>query len=153
MADVQALLQLHRTYFTHALNAPEGFTVKHKYAPSVLAVYTSSMNLIWTMYTLYRWDPELSTRFSGFWSNCFSAAVSSNLHVYLVCRISYCSVQVALCFFIAQAPSNPLSPSALQEVDKVLRLFRDARDRCPTAARTLVSNSMAICITSAESRN
>lgn len=73
-----ALLHLHRQYFIRAVNAAEGFNVSTaKYAPSVLAVYTSCCNIIWTVYTLYRWEPELSARFSQFWSNCFSAAVST----------------------------------------------------------------------------
>ena len=60
----------------------ETFTVKHKYAPSVLAVYSSSCNLIWVVRTLYAWESELSARFSVLWSNCFSAAVSSS-RIYL----------------------------------------------------------------------
>ncbi|CAL1713138.1 unnamed protein product [Somion occarium] len=113
-----ALLQLHRSYFTYALNASDGFTFKHKYAPSVLATFTSSCNLIWTIYTLYRWEPDASVRFSTFWGNCFSAAV-------------------ALCFFISKVPSCPLVTHGLQELDRVLRLFTEARDRCPSAAKFL----------------
>ena len=70
-----ALLQLHKSYFIQALLSNENFTVKHKYAPSVLAVYSSACNLIWAVRTLYLWEPELSTRFTIIWSNCFSAAV------------------------------------------------------------------------------
>ncbi|KAH8104572.1 fungal-specific transcription factor domain-containing protein [Cristinia sonorae] len=116
-----ALLQLHRSYFTRAMNASEGFDVTtSKYAPSALAVYTSCCNLIWTVYTLYRWEPELSTRFSQFWSNCFSAAV-------------------ALTFFTTQAGTCNLVPYALQELDKVLQLYQDAQDKAPFAAKALPS--------------
>lgn len=78
-----ALLQLHRNYFTQALNVSDGFTFKHKYAPSVLATFTSSCNLIWTVYTLYRWEPTASVRFTPFWSNCFSASVCVFLKTFL----------------------------------------------------------------------
>lgn len=71
-----ALLQLHKCYFTQALISSDSFTVKHKHAPSVLAVYSSACNLIWAIKTLYGWDPELSTRYTVLWANCFSAAVS-----------------------------------------------------------------------------
>jgi hypothetical protein len=69
------MLHLHRKYFTQALAFSNDFTVKHRYAPSVLAVYSSACNLIWAVDTLYSWEPALSSRFLVFWSNCFSAAV------------------------------------------------------------------------------
>ncbi|TCD70534.1 hypothetical protein EIP91_002880 [Steccherinum ochraceum] len=114
-----ALLQLHRTYFTRAMNATEGFDVTNsRYSPSTLAVYTSCCNMIWTLYTLYRWEPELSTRFSQFWTNCFSAAV-------------------ALTFFTTSAPDCNLVPFALQELDKVLLLYQDAERKVPFVAKAL----------------
>lgn len=70
-----ALLHLHRNYFTQALNGSQDFTVKHRYAPSVLAVYSSACNLIWTVDTLFSWEPYLSACYMVFWANCFSAAV------------------------------------------------------------------------------
>ncbi|THH30715.1 hypothetical protein EUX98_g3450, partial [Antrodiella citrinella] len=114
-----AILQLHRSYFTRAMNATEGFNVvSSKYSASVLAVYTSCCNLIWTVYTLYRWEPELSTRFSQFWMNSFSAAV-------------------ALAFFTCSALDCTLVPYALQELDKVLQLYQDAQHKAPFAAKGL----------------
>ncbi|KAI0781976.1 hypothetical protein C8Q75DRAFT_728229 [Abortiporus biennis] len=111
-----ALLQLHRNYYIHALTSMEEFTVKNKYAPSVLAVYTSACNLIWTVYTLYRLQPELASRYTIFWNNCFSAAL-------------------ALCAFVQKAPSSPLTPLAFEELDNVLRLFGNAREHCASAAK------------------
>ncbi|KAK7690028.1 hypothetical protein QCA50_006672 [Cerrena zonata] len=113
-----ALLQLHRNYFTQALNVSDGFTFKHKYAPSVLATFTSSCNLIWTVYTLYRWEPTASVKFTPFWSNCFSAAV-------------------ALCFFMSKVPSCALVTQGLQEIDRMIQLFGQVKDYCPSAARFL----------------
>ena len=79
-----ALLHLHRNYVMQALNSPD-FTVKHRYAPSVLAVYLSASNVIWTVDTLFSWEPTLSTRFTVFWSNCFSAAVRSPVNSSFPC--------------------------------------------------------------------
>ncbi|CCM03523.1 uncharacterized protein FIBRA_05657 [Fibroporia radiculosa] len=113
-----AILNLHRSYFTEALRVNEGFTVKHKYAPSVLATYTSSCNLFWAINTCYKWDPDLTVRISMIWSNCLSAAV-------------------ALCLLLGRAPSSPFSPHALQELDKLRVLFNEIRDRCQSVARSL----------------
>ncbi|KZT12061.1 uncharacterized protein LAESUDRAFT_720038 [Laetiporus sulphureus 93-53] len=113
-----AILNLHRSYLTQALRAQDGFTIKSKYSPSVLAVYSSACNLIWTVHTCYKWEPELIVRFSVVWSNCLSAAL-------------------ALCLILGRAPSSPLSPHALAEVDKVRRLFIEVRDRCPAVAKAL----------------
>ncbi len=69
-------MHLHRSYFTVALTSSEAFTVKHTYAPSVLAVYSGCCNLISTIATIHQWEPELSIRYAMFWNNLFSAAVS-----------------------------------------------------------------------------
>lgn len=71
-----ALLQLHRRYFTQAMNSPEPFDMHHDYAPSVLATYLSASNLIAAVEQLYEKESQLSVRFLHFWFNVFSAAVS-----------------------------------------------------------------------------
>ncbi|EMD39931.1 hypothetical protein CERSUDRAFT_112176 [Gelatoporia subvermispora B] len=111
-----AILHLHRNYFTQALSVSEGFTVKHQYAPSVLATFSSSCNLIWAVTTCYRWEPDLVLRILMLWSNCFSAAV-------------------ALCLLVSRAPSCPLSVHALVELDRVVRLFSEVRHRCSIVAK------------------
>ncbi|GJE98290.1 fungal-specific transcription factor domain-containing protein [Phanerochaete sordida] len=113
-----ALLHLHRNYFTQALTSSQEFSIKHRYAPSVLAVYSSACKLIWTVDALYSWEPALSSRFMVFWSNCFSAAC-------------------ALCFLVSRAPSLGITPRALQELDKVLTLFKDVGDHVPKVASYL----------------
>jgi hypothetical protein len=72
----QALLQLHRSYFLKALSEPETFTLDHKFAPSVMAIYRSASCLISTMEALFSQEPQLSVRFMCFWFNSFSAGVS-----------------------------------------------------------------------------
>ena len=71
-----ALLQLHRRYFTQAMNSAEPFDMNHEFAPSVLATYLSASTLIATVDDLYEHEQNLSVRFLHFWFNVFSAAVS-----------------------------------------------------------------------------
>lgn len=48
------LLQLHRAFFTRALSGPEeAFNRKHKYAPSVVAVFLSATRMIANIQELY----------------------------------------------------------------------------------------------------
>lgn len=71
------LLQLHRSFFTRALSGPEeAFNRRHKYAPSVVAVFLSASRMIATVEDLYQREPQLTARILGYWSNAFSAAVS-----------------------------------------------------------------------------
>lgn len=70
------LLQLHRSFFTRALSGPEeSFNRRHKYAPSVVAVFLSASRMIATVQDLYHREPQLTARILGYWSNAFSAAV------------------------------------------------------------------------------
>lgn len=71
-----ALLQLHRRYFTQAMNSAEPFDMNQEFAPSVLATYLSASTLIATVDDLYEHEQNLSVRFLHFWFNVFSAAVS-----------------------------------------------------------------------------
>lgn len=72
------LLQLHRLYFIRALSCPEeAFNRRHKYAPSVVAVFMSASRMIATVQELFQWEPEKTTRILWYWSNAFSATVSS----------------------------------------------------------------------------
>lgn len=113
------LLQLHRTWFTRALNGTgEAFNRRHRYAPSVVAVFLSACRMIATVEELYRREPELSSRIYFLWSNAVSAAV-------------------ALCVLVSRAPFTCLSPAALHELDRVRALFTDAKDRCPRALQVI----------------
>jgi hypothetical protein len=73
---LEALLQLHRRYFTQAMNGPESFDLRHQHSPSVLATYLGASSLIKAVQALFDQEPDLSTRFLHFWFNAFSAAVS-----------------------------------------------------------------------------
>ncbi|GLB45485.1 putative fungal specific transcription factor [Lyophyllum shimeji] len=113
------LLQLHRSFFTRALSGPEeSFNRRHKYAPSVVAVFLSASRMIATVQDLYHREPQLTARILGYWSNAFSAAV-------------------ALCLLVSRAPFTCLSPAALQELERARSLFKSARDTCPRALQVV----------------
>jgi hypothetical protein len=59
------------------MSSPEAFELTHPYAPSVLATYLGSSNLISAVETLFNQEQQLSVRFLHFWFNSFSAVVSS----------------------------------------------------------------------------
>ncbi|KAF9465748.1 hypothetical protein BDZ94DRAFT_1214127 [Collybia nuda] len=113
-----ALLQLHRRFFTEAMNGPEPFDLHHQYAPSVLATYIGAASLISAIETLFDQEEQLSARFLHFWFNSFSAAVTLSL-------------------FISRAPSTPLAPYAIQDLDRVCRLFRRAAKILPFSGKAL----------------
>ncbi|RDB15331.1 putative transcriptional regulatory protein C1F7.11c [Hypsizygus marmoreus] len=113
------LLQLHRSFFTRALSGPEeSFNRRHKYAPSVVAVFLSASRMIATVQDLYNREPQLTARILGYWSNAFSAAV-------------------ALCLLVSRAPFTCLSPAALQELERARMLFKSAKDTCPRALQVI----------------
>ncbi|KAI0761926.1 hypothetical protein BD413DRAFT_219631 [Trametes elegans] len=111
-----AILNLHRQYFTLALS--EGLWANHKYACSVVAVYQASLNVVWALEMYYRQQPEYAVRSQILWFNGLSAAMALSL---LLCR----------------APPSVMTSNALLEFAKVVRLYRDVSDRCPTAAKSL----------------
>ncbi|KAF8628808.1 hypothetical protein AX15_003703 [Amanita polypyramis BW_CC] len=113
-----ALLQLHRRYFTGAMSGPETFDLHHQYSPSVLATYLGASSLIKAVQTLFDQEPDLSARFLHFWFNAFSAAVTLGL-------------------FISRAPSTPLVPYALQDLESISRLFLKAGKILPFSAKAL----------------
>ncbi|KAF9523895.1 fungal-specific transcription factor domain-containing protein [Crepidotus variabilis] len=113
------LLQLHRQFFTRALSGPEeGFNRRHKFAPSVVAVFLSASRMIAAVQDLYNHEPHLAARILGYWSNAFSATV-------------------ALCILVSRAPFTCLSPAALQELERARVLFRDAKETCPRAMQVI----------------
>ncbi|KAM6493617.1 hypothetical protein JOM56_009978 [Amanita muscaria] len=113
-----ALLQLHRRYFTEAINGPDLFDLHHQYSPSVLATYLGASSVIKSVQTLFDQEPDLSARFLHFWFNSFSAAVT-------------------LALFISRAPSTPLASYALQDLESISRLFLKAGQILPFSAKAL----------------
>lgn len=112
------LLQLHRNFFTEALNTYDAFSYRHRLAPSVVATYLSATRLIATLKILEEREPQLSKRFMCFWFNAFSGAV-------------------ALSLIVSRTPFLSLAPLALQELGTVYRLFAKVARQCPKVDQAL----------------
>ncbi|KAL0069880.1 hypothetical protein AAF712_003150, partial [Marasmius tenuissimus] len=110
------LLQLHRRYFIQTMSSPVSFELQHNYAPSVLATYLSASSIITAVETLFECEAQLSARFLCFWFNSFSAAVT-------------------LALLVSRAPACPIAPCALNDLDKVCRLFRQAGKILPFSGK------------------
>ncbi|KAK7048537.1 4Fe-4S ferredoxin-type domain-containing protein [Favolaschia claudopus] len=112
-----AILQLHRRCFTEALSGSFS-DLHHPYAPSVLATYIGASSLIETLETLFDREPQLSARFLHFWFNAFSATVT-------------------LALFVSRAPATSLAPYAMQDLERICRLFRRVATLLPFSAKSL----------------
>ncbi|KAI6041369.1 fungal-specific transcription factor domain-containing protein [Pisolithus marmoratus] len=112
------LLQLHRNFFTEALNTCDAFSYRHKLAPSVVATYLSATQLITTLKIMEEREPQLSKRFMCFWFNAFSGAV-------------------ALSLIVSRTPFLSLAPLALQELGTVYRLFAKVAQQCSKVDQAL----------------
>ncbi|KIK57140.1 hypothetical protein GYMLUDRAFT_46373 [Collybiopsis luxurians FD-317 M1] len=107
IAYESVLLQLHRTYFMRALSGPEeAFNKRHRYAPSVVAVWLGAVRMIAAVQTLYQREPELASRIMGYWSNAFSGVV-------------------AIALLVSRAPFTCLSPAGLQELERARLMFKE----------------------------
>ncbi|KAJ4481959.1 fungal-specific transcription factor domain-containing protein [Lentinula aciculospora] len=113
MAYESVLLQLHRTYFMRALSGPEeAFNKRHRYAPSVVAVWLGAVRMIAAVENMYRREPELTARILGYWSNTFSAVV-------------------AIALLVSRAPFTCLSSAGLQELQRARLLYKAVTNTCP----------------------
>ena len=76
MRGVTALLNLHRPYFAQALNDSPQDILKHRYAPSVLAIYRSAWRILNAVQSAHRTAPGITARISLPWSHSLACAVS-----------------------------------------------------------------------------
>ena len=73
----KALLRLHKPYFSQVLDDKPGDILKHKYAPSFIAVFRSAWRLIRGICLTFERVPEFLLRAGVYWSHAADAAVSS----------------------------------------------------------------------------
>ncbi|KAI0789552.1 fungal-specific transcription factor domain-containing protein [Abortiporus biennis] len=109
------LLNLHRPYFAQALNEQPQDLLRHRYGPSVMAIYRSAWRLIEGLNETYKNVEVIMNRLSLPWSQALSAAI-------------------VMCLLVTRAPKSSLAQSALHELDTALQLFDEASERCHSAA-------------------
>ncbi|KAI0041615.1 hypothetical protein FA95DRAFT_1610866 [Auriscalpium vulgare] len=113
------LLYIHRSYFTQALLEAED-PLQHKYSPSVITVYLSSLALIANLKFLNAAHPKFTSRVRYFWSG-----------LYMCC--------VLLGAIVAESPGCTLSQSALAELDSARAMYEEASSLCcPPATKKIL---------------
>jgi hypothetical protein len=70
------LLNLHRAYFAQALHDSPNDIQRHRYLPSVVAIYRASWRLIHGLQLAWANVPQIMARIHLPWSQALSAAVS-----------------------------------------------------------------------------
>ncbi|KAF9225168.1 hypothetical protein BS17DRAFT_879292 [Gyrodon lividus] len=101
------LLNIHRRYFSRALQDTPSDLLKHKYGPSVMAMYRSAWRLIISHSQAVTNMPDVMARMPIFWSHAFSAAI-------------------VMCMIVTRAPTSSMAVSSLHELDVVYDIFQKA---------------------------
>ncbi|KAG2116363.1 hypothetical protein BD769DRAFT_1629847 [Suillus cothurnatus] len=115
-----ALLNIHRRYFTQALEDQPNDLLKHKYGPSVMAMYRSAWRVIESHSHAVRKIPQAIERLSLIWSQALSAAI-------------------VMCMIVNRAPQSNIAVSSLRELDVVYEVFQKSAPTSKPAAVLLDS--------------
>ena len=70
-----ALLSLHRPWFAQALQEQPGDLLRHRYGPSVMAIYRSAWRMIEAAREAYKRVSVIPSRFGLVWSVCLASGV------------------------------------------------------------------------------
>ncbi|TRM60171.1 hypothetical protein BD626DRAFT_505706 [Schizophyllum amplum] len=116
------LLYIHRSYAGAALQA-EGDPMSHSFAPSVLAVYRSSCQLIEGVQSLMKKHPEMLSECWFFWSNIYSACM-------------------VLATIVIQARDCSLASDALKHLELAVSLFERGSHTCRPPTTQLITHKM-----------
>ncbi|KAG6856115.1 hypothetical protein H0H87_007329 [Tephrocybe sp. NHM501043] len=101
------LLNLHRAYFARALQEMPNDLMRHRYIPSVMAVYRSAWRISKGLDMTWKNAAQVLMRITIPWSQGLSAAI-------------------VMCLLVTYAPTSSISQSALTELDCLARLYKDA---------------------------
>ncbi|KAJ3547759.1 hypothetical protein NM688_g5369 [Phlebia brevispora] len=112
------LLNLHRSYFAQALNEMPQDLLRHRYGPSVMAIYRSAWRLIEGLRETHKRVPAVMERLGLPWSQSLSAAI-------------------VMCLLVTRAPTSSLAPASLHELDRLCELFEQLESKSQTAANNL----------------
>ncbi|KAI0828999.1 fungal-specific transcription factor domain-containing protein [Trametes gibbosa] len=112
------LLNLHRPYFSQALNDMPEDPLRHKYGPSVMAIYRSAWRIFASSRCAYRAIPGIASRMNTIWSHALSGSI-------------------VMCLMVTRAPSSNLAKASLAELDKQCELFEEAMSQCQIASNNI----------------
>ncbi|KAI0673870.1 fungal-specific transcription factor domain-containing protein [Trametes maxima] len=112
------LLNLHRPYFSQALNGMPADPLRHKYGPSVMAIYRSAWRIFAAAKCSYRAAPHVSARLGVIWSYSLSGSI-------------------VMCLLITRAPLCNMTRCSLNELDKMCELFEEAAGHSQIASNNI----------------
>ncbi|KAI0673868.1 hypothetical protein C8Q78DRAFT_967725 [Trametes maxima] len=118
MTKEMTLLNLHRPYFSLAVKEASKDPLRHKFGPSVMAVYRSAWRILTTVHNAYTITPGIVGRYGLVWSYSLACAI-------------------LLCLLITRASSSPLAGPCLVELEKVSKLFEEAACQCQFASNNI----------------
>ncbi|KAI0706170.1 hypothetical protein BC835DRAFT_1312763 [Cytidiella melzeri] len=98
------LLNLHRPYFAQVLSATPHDLLKHRYSPSVIAIYRAAWRLIEGLIYTHQRVPLVIERVTLPWSQALSAAI-------------------VMCLLVTRAPASSLASASLHELDRLCEMF------------------------------
>ncbi|KAJ7650531.1 fungal-specific transcription factor domain-containing protein [Roridomyces roridus] len=130
-AKENALLNLHRPYFTQALQDKPDDLANHRFIPSVMAAYRSAWRLIRSLVFIWEDSPQLIACVGYGWSPALSAAI-------------------VMCILVTRSPTSKMTKSSLEELDVLSRLFSDASASNRFAAHLQVSFVLSIASLAAQ---
>ncbi|KAI0354704.1 hypothetical protein OH77DRAFT_1425802 [Trametes cingulata] len=112
------LLNLHRPYFSQALNDMPEDPLKHKYGPSVMAIWRSAWRIFTSAKCAFKVAPGLAARLGIMWSHALSGSI-------------------VMCLLVTRAPSSNLAHCSLTELDKLCELFEEAASQSQIASNNI----------------
>ncbi|EJF67345.1 hypothetical protein DICSQDRAFT_151630 [Dichomitus squalens LYAD-421 SS1] len=112
------LLNLHRPFFSQALNDMPQDPLRHRYGPSVMAIYRSAWRIFAGARCSFKSAPALAARMGMLWSYALAGSI-------------------VMCLVVVRAPTTTLAKSSLTELDKVCELFEDAASQSQIASNNL----------------
>ncbi|KAH9897653.1 fungal-specific transcription factor domain-containing protein [Cubamyces lactineus] len=112
------LLNLHRPYFSQAVNDKPDDPLRHKYGPSVMAIYRSAWRIFASIKCAYRAVPGIASRMGLIWSHALSGSI-------------------VMCLLVIRAPSSNLAQASLTELDKLCELFEEASNQSQIARNNI----------------
>ncbi|CCL98901.1 uncharacterized protein FIBRA_00908 [Fibroporia radiculosa] len=112
------LLNLHRAFFTQALLEQPQDLLRHKYGPSVMAIYRSAWRIIEGAKEVFKRAKAVAVRLGIIWSHSLAGGIVMGL-------------------LVTRAPTSPLASSSLQELDSLCDLFEQAASLSPLVANNL----------------
>ncbi|KAH9854322.1 hypothetical protein C2E23DRAFT_726436 [Lenzites betulinus] len=103
------LFNLHRPYFSLAVKEAPNDPLRHKYGPSVMAIYRSTWRILTNVQSAYRVAPGVIGRHNLLWSHSLACAI-------------------LLCLLITRASKSKLAGPCLMELDRICSLFEEATE-------------------------